>query len=147
MVEHRRCPNSKLNAVSLPGAIRPRLLAKGDAAKVSDKYLGQPELCAGSAEHPVTHGAGSYDGIGAAGYGVFEILLLDVNGKLPVSIDKGSGAAEGVHPLILPGWPFHADKLEDLIQEGIIFMHPSGGAVSLVGNLLVQPGDIIFVVP
>jgi len=136
----------KIIVASLPGAVWPGFFTEGDAAQVGDEDLRQTELCAGPAEHPVAYRAGSYDGIGAAGYGVFEVLLLDVNGKLPVNVDEGPGAAEGVHPLILPGWPFHADKLEDLIQKGIIFMHPSGGAVSLVGDLLAQPGDFIFVV-
>jgi len=57
------------------------------------------------------------------------------------------GAADGVQPLILPAWPFHADKLEDLIQKGIMLRYPPGGAVSLVGELLAQLGDVIFVVP
>ena len=145
MQEHRCRPNSEVIAVALPMAFRPGLFTERDATQVGDEYAGQVELSAGSPEYSVTYRARGYDGIGTAGHGVLEILLLDVNCKLPVSIYKGSGAAEGVHPLIPPVWPFHADKLEDLIQELIILMHPSGGAVSLVGYFLVQPGDIIFV--
>lgn len=143
----RRRPSREPIAGSLLRVFWPGLFTEGDAAQVSDEYLGQTELCAGSAEHPVTHRAGSYDGLGAAGYGVLEVPLLDVDCKLPVSIDKGGRAAEGIQPLILPGWPLHTDELEDLIQERIILMHPSGGAVSLIGYLLAQPGDSIFVIP
>ena len=81
---------------SLAGALGPGLFAEGDAAQVGDEDLGQAELCAWPAEHPVTYRAGSYDGLGTAGYGILEILFLDVNSKLPVSIDKRGRAAEGL---------------------------------------------------
>ncbi|GAJ02908.1 unnamed protein product, partial [marine sediment metagenome] len=101
---------------------------------------------AGSPEHSITYRAASYNGIDTACNGVLEVFLLNVNGKLSVSVDKGGGAADGVQPLVFSVWPFHADKLKDFIQKGIILRDPSGSAVGLVGNLLVQPRDITFVV-
>ena len=106
MKRHRKSyllsPLTKIVA-SLSGAVRPGLFAEGNAAQVGDEYVGQLELQAGSPEHSLTYRAGSYDGIGTAGNGVLEVLLLDVNGKLPVSVDKRGGAADGVHPLIFSG--------------------------------------------
>jgi len=125
----------------------PGFFTEGDAAQVGDENLGQTELQTGSAEHSITYRAGSYNGIGATCNSVLKVLLLDIDGKLPVGVYNRRGATNGIQPLILPGWPFHANKLEYLIQEGVMLRNPSGGAVSLVGDLLAQPGDGILVIP
>lgn len=147
MVKQRWCLNNKAVASSLSGVIRPGLLTESNTAQVGYEYVWQVELRAGPSEHSITYGAGGYNGIGTAGNSILEVLLLDINGKLPVSIDKGGGAADSIQSLVFSAGPLHADKLEDLIQESVIFMHPSGGAVSLVGYLLAQCGYFTFVVP
>ena len=147
MTKYRHFTNNRLITTSLPGAFRPWFFTERNAAQVGDEDVGQVELRAGSSEHSITYGAGSYNGIGTAGNGILEVLLLDVNSKLPVSVDKWGGAADGVQSLVFSVGPLYTDKLEDFIQEIIIFMHPSGGAVSLVGDFLAQPGDVTFVIP
>ena len=115
MVEHRRCLNNKLVASSSSGVSWPGLLIESNAAQVGDEHVGQVELRARPPEHSKTYGAGSYNGIGTASNGILEVLLLDVNGKLPVSVDKRGGAADGVQSLVFSVGPFHTDKLKDLI--------------------------------
>jgi len=61
-------------------------------------------------------------------------------------VDNGNAAAQSIQPLIVPGRPFDADKLEDLVKEGVVLRDPSSGAVRLVGDLLSQAGDVVLVV-
>ena len=147
MVEHWCCPNNKLIITSSAGTVWPGLLTESNAAQVGDEYVGQIELPAGPPEHSVTYRTGRYDGIGTASNSIFEVVLLDVNGKLPVSIDKRGSAADGFQSLVFSVRPFYTDKLEDLIQKGFVLGYPSATAVGLIGNLLAQPGDIITMVP
>ncbi len=115
MVKNRRCLRNKTVAASLWGVSRPGLLTECNAAQVGYEYVGQGELRAGTPEHSVTYWAGGYNGIGTAGNSILEVLLLDVNGKLPVSVDKRGSAADSVQSLVFPAGPLHADELEDLI--------------------------------
>jgi len=139
-------PNNRRIMCSLLRAVWPGLFAKGDAAQVSDEYARKIELRAGSPENSVTYGTGGDDGLGTAADGILEVALLNVNCKLPVSIDKGGRAADGIQSLVFSVWPFHADKLKDLVQICLILRYPPATAVGLVGNLLAQLGDVTRVV-
>jgi hypothetical protein len=72
-------------------------------------------------QHRITYRADSYQGISAAFDSVHNILLLNTNSQISVSLDNWRGAANGVQSLILSGRSLDSNQFKDLVQKIIWF--------------------------